>query len=458
MWNLTKLVPDLYGSYYMWQPSGTYNWPNGMQWNMTLPYNGTFNGLGSQSLLYFNGMQGVATIQTFNGGPARHIGYDFTNNQVRLLWTQDRSFQSIACFGAIGDDKYVQLNSADGKIYAYSLASGQQVWVTDPPTNAWATEPGNPTIADGKLYSPTYDGYVHVYDLTDGHEIYKFFGTKSSDVPYGQLPFYTGPIIGGGVVFVPTMEHSPTVPLYRGETLYAFNKDTGEFLWNVSGYYQTGALAEGNLILYNAYDGRIYNFGKGPSATTVSAPQTAISVGSGVMITGTVTDQSAGQKGSPAISDASMSSYMEYLYMNYAKPDATGVTVKLTAIDPNKNLIDIATVTSDMNGNFGYLWTPTIEGTYKIVATFAGSNSYGGSDATTYMGVTKAATASAVPTASPTSTVAPTPTPVQTASPSPSAVVIPPTSGTPATTYIAIGVAVIVVVAAAAALILRKRK
>ncbi len=41
------------------------------------------------------------------------------------------------------------------------------------------------------------------------------FGTKSSDVPYGQLPFYTGPIIGGGVVFVPTMEHSPTVPLYR---------------------------------------------------------------------------------------------------------------------------------------------------------------------------------------------------------------------------------------------------
>ncbi len=76
------------------------------------------------------------------------------------------------------------------------------------------------------------------------------------------------------------------------------------------------------------------------------------------MITDTVTDQSAGQKGSPAISDASMSGYMEYLYMDYAKPDATGVTVKLTAIDPNKNLIDIATVTSDMNGNFGYLWTP----------------------------------------------------------------------------------------------------
>ncbi len=77
---------------------------------MTLPYNGTFMGSGSQSLLYFNGKQGVATIQTFNGGPARHIGYDFTNNQVRLLWTQDRSFQSIACFGAIGDDKYVPLN------------------------------------------------------------------------------------------------------------------------------------------------------------------------------------------------------------------------------------------------------------------------------------------------------------------------------------------------------------
>jgi hypothetical protein len=460
VWNLTKLVPTSFGSYFMWQPTGTYNWPGGMQWNMTLPYNQTFMGSGSQSLLYFNGKQGVATIQTFNGGPAFHIGYDFTGNQIRLLWTQERSFQSIACFGAIGESAYVQLNSADGRIYAYSLTNGQQVWVTDPPASAWGTEPGNPTIADGKLYSPTYDGYVHVYDVANGHELYSFFGAKSSEVPYGQYPFYTGPIIGGDAAYVPTMEHSPSVPLYRGETLYAFNKDTGEFYWNITGYYQTGAIAEGNLILYNAYDGRIYNFGKGPSATTVSAPQTSITVGQSAMITGAITDQSEGQKGTPAISDQDMSNWMEYLYMNHAIPgDAKGVTVTLTATDQNGQTLTIGTTTSDISGNFGLKWTPTTEGTYQITASFSGSNSYGGSFATTYLGVdTAQATITETPTPTQTPAQTQTPAPAVTISASPTVAPTPGTGVSTETLLIASTAVIIIIAVVAAALVLRKRK
>ena len=50
-------------------------------------------------------------------------------------------------------------------------------------------------------------------------------------------------------------------------------------------------MADGILVGLNYFDNELYAFGKGPSATTVSAPQTVPSLGSSVMITGTVTDQ-----------------------------------------------------------------------------------------------------------------------------------------------------------------------
>jgi hypothetical protein len=172
------------------------------------------------------------------------------------------------------------------------------------------------------------------------------------------------------------------------------------------------------------------------------------------MIKGTVTDQSEGAKGTAAISDESMSAWMEYLYMQQPKPtDAKGVQVKLTAIDPNGNTEDIGTATTDTNGNYGIMWTPPVEGQYKIIATFAGTNSYGGSEATAYLGVGSAA-ASPAPTATPTPTAAPTVTPVPTASPSPA----PQPEAGPSTDMYIIAAAVIIVVVAVAALALRKRK
>ena len=154
--------------------------------------------------------------------------------------------------------------------------------------------------------------------------------------------------------------------------------------------------------------------------------------------------------------------------MQKPKPtNATGVQVHLTAIDPNDNYQDIGYATTDNNGNYGILWTPPVEGLYKVIATFAGTESYGDSDATTYMGVGPAQTAATPavvitappPTATPTNPATnPTPSSTATVAPTPSPVVVPPTSVAPVATYIAIGVVVIIVIAAAAALALRKRK
>ena len=71
--------------------------------------------------------------------------------------------------------------------------------------------------------------------------------------------------------------------------------------------------------------------------------------------------------------------------MNQGVPaDAKGVTVKLTAIDPNGNYQEIGEVTSDLWGNFGKSWNPPVPGEYFVVAEFEGSASYGSSSASTY--------------------------------------------------------------------------
>ncbi len=47
--------------------------------------------------------------------------------------------------------------------------------------------------------------------------------------------------------------------------------------------------------------------------------------------------------------------------------------------------IHIGDATSDMSGCFGLTWAPEVPGLYQVMATFAGSESYGSSYATTYL-------------------------------------------------------------------------
>jgi hypothetical protein len=123
-------------------------------------------------------------------------------------------------------------------------------------------------------------------------------------------------------------------------------------------------------------------FGKGKSATTVTAPQTTVLKGEAVLIQGTVLDMSPAQPSTPCVSKESMTTYMEYLHTQKPIPSGytvTGVPVTLLAFDKNGDTINIGTVTSDVSGGFQMAWTPPAEGVYKITATFAGDESYGSS-------------------------------------------------------------------------------
>jgi len=73
-------------------------------------------------------------------------------------------------------------------------------------------------------------------------------------------------------------------------------------------------------------------------------------------------------------------------------------TSSIDTTDSNGNPVHIADVTSDMSGTFGYMWTPSSTGLYKVTATFVGDESYGSSWAQTYIGVSSAASQTPAPT------------------------------------------------------------
>jgi hypothetical protein len=180
--------------------------------------------------------------------------------------------------------------------------------------------------------------------------------------------------------------------------------------WGTGMYLgQYDVVADGYFAYLNCYDMQVYSIGKGPSATIVSAsPKVSVNGGS-VLVEGTVMDIAAGTKqaeqaarfpnGVAAVSDGSMSDWMEYVYMQQPEPtNATGVNITVSVIDPNNNTYDVGTTTSNTDGTFGLTFDPPVSGKYTIVATFSGSESYYSAYSTTYLYVTEPPTTTAAPT------------------------------------------------------------
>ena len=303
----------------------------------------------------------------------------------------------------------------------YSLADGNQLWgpvgYTNDTTNNWNfLALGTEQVAYGKLYVSGYAGILYCFDEKTGNLLWTYGngGEGNSTLsglatPWGRYPVFTS-VIADGKIYLDTTEHSPNSPLYKGALLRALNATTGEEIWTIMNYGSNmygGAypVASGYLAALNTYDSQIYCYGQGPSQLIVAAANPVAQVDTPVVIRGTVTDIAAGTNqdeqaarfpnGVPAVSDESMSAWMEYVYMQKPKPtDTTGVPVTLSVIDSNNNYRQIGTTTSDSSGNFGFSWSPDIEGMYTLIATFAGTKGYYGSSSETFFTAT---TASATP-------------------------------------------------------------
>ena len=339
-----------------------------------------------------------------------------SNNQTQMLATQP--IDPVT-------GEWTMTYFETGQRLAYSLATGNLVWGPSERAQTgfqyYSSRAGLP--AYGNLYVSGYGGVVYCYSMADGTLLWTYgngVGTNSTNTgdntAWGNYPTHIAGF-ANGIVYTMSGEHSPNTPLYRGYMARALDAFTGKEIWTLPDWSASGlgtsmapiAIADGIMTFANAYDGQIYAVGKGPSQTNVNIQTNVISQGNSVLIQGSVIDISPGTKqkqqaadfpnGVPAVSDESQTGWMQYVYQQGPCPtNATGVTVTLSTIDPNGNSYVIGTATTDANGVFATAYKPEVPGTYKVFATFAGSNSYWQSSSETAFNVMEATNVTPAPT------------------------------------------------------------
>jgi hypothetical protein len=336
-----------------------------------------------------------------SGGSQTHVAYsiptDYSSpgSSISPLWSSPRtSLGEMRLSANIGDGAYAIFDAGPLTFEIYNMTTGDLIRKTEALESGWGTFTYVHHIAYGKLISIGYDGYIHAFDVTQDstdNDWHYYLGNSGLENAYGSYPTWNGMTIADEKVFVCADEHSADAIPWRGGKLWVVDIPTGELAWEISGWHKVPVISDGIATAVNCLDMQIYTFGKGPSATTVSAPDVAVPLGSSIVITGTVTDQTPSSKDTPAISDEWMSAWMEYMYMQKPYPeDATGVEVYLEVIDSNDNKYIIGTTTTDNTGNFGFTYTPEIPGNFTVIATFPGSNSYDMSIAKTYFTISEA--------------------------------------------------------------------
>lgn len=393
LWNSTKAMGATTGSSFT--PRGTVS-GSGTEWTTTLQG-------ASGGSLDINPVEGLVLLAPggfMSSATGTYRSYALPPNYGRpaastpLLSSSQVSGQGEVRRSAnVGDGAFAVFDAGPNVFTIYNMTSGAVIKTTDPLESGWATFIYVHHIAYGKLIAIGYDGYIHAYDVTNSStegDWHYYFGSSAFENAYGSYPTWNGMTIADGKIFVCADEHSQDSIPWRGGKLWVVDVATGELVWDISGWHKVPVIADGIATAINAIDMQIYTFGKGPSATTVSAPDVVVPLGSSIMITGTVTDQTPSSKDTPAISDEWMGRWMEYLYMQKPYPvDATGVEVYLEVTDDNDNTYLIGTTTTDKTGAFGFMYTPEIPGNFTVTATFPGSNSYGMSLATTYFAISE---------------------------------------------------------------------
>ena len=399
---------------------------SGYQWNVSIPTNlpGSVRQVWAMDKAVGSS---VGTTAVTVWGIDLHEGSEgnllFTNTWTPPSeWAEGGLSISNGAYSSI--DELLTLRSKEDRVrYGFSLETGEYLWTTEPLGNldhlmgGFAGESG--AIAYGKFFSGTVSGTIKAFDVETGELAWSYDAYDplseilwSNNWPMCYLFF------ADRKMYIATTEHSPVDPRPRGGPFVCLDVDTGEVVFRVDGMFRNtvwggrAIIGDSIIVTQDTYDQRVYAIGKGPTQTTVSAPDIGVPFGTNVLVKGMVTDISPGTNedalkmrfpnGVPAVSDANQSDWMLYVYKQFARPtDIVGVDVTLSVLDPNNNCYEVATTTSDASGFFSAEFEPEVPGKYTIVATFEGSKAYYGSFAETAITVEEAPAATPVPTPEP---------------------------------------------------------
>lgn len=348
------------------------------------------------------------------------IGFSGTTSEQRLVTVSLKTGQVIVnkTIAPAGAGDFMGYSGAsdvcDHGIYAFLTAwgtfvgldiqTGNIAWTSpkmDAPWDSNGFGAYDTTSAYGLFYRAAYSG-IYAFDWKTGKIAWKYeapaitpFETPYIDPNGTTVNSFNGDIYAAdGKIYSINTEHTPTQPITRGWQLHCVNATTGEGIFKTIMTGSLGAIADGYLAVSESYTGTLYVLGKGKSKTTVTAPDVVVAKGTGVVIKGSVVDLSPAQPNTPCVSKESMSLQMEYLHRQmpidglWHNETVTGVPVALSAMASDGSYIDIGVVTTNgYYGTFGKEWTPPAEGTYEIIASFAGDESYGSSGASTTISV-----------------------------------------------------------------------
>jgi hypothetical protein len=422
--------------------------PNRYDWNISIPWRNTMTAAPTVECTIYNDIMLLQNGSLPSNAPSAFMGtlgfspYSYMAINLNpakgavgsILWT--KTFDppagnlTVLLAGVDPVNRIFTENLREtSQFKGYDLNTGNYLWTTkgQEPLDYYGSPASGSisnTFAYGNMYSSAYGGVVYCYDTKTGQVEWTYGNggegnsTDSGlEVP-GPYPTFIN-AIGNDVVYLVTSEHTIETPLFKGALARAINATTGQEIWTVNSY--TGefsgnsyAIADGYATWFNGLDNQIYSVGRGPSALTLSAPQTGIIQGNSLIISGTVMDVSAGTKqneqasrfanGVPVASDKCMKDWMGYVYQQKPQPTSfTGVGVTLSVIDANGNYRVIGTATTDIYGKYSLQWTPDIAGKFEVYATFAGTNGYWPSSSSTAFAVDAApATATPQPTQAPT--------------------------------------------------------
>ena len=438
MWNSTATVYRTYMDYYLsrpsdapvadyysgrWRPHGlTFNASKGIQWNVTIPMGLPTGGPSSNIQTVVGNDRILGSNTNWAGGAAQPNPVFWAvsikpGQEGRLLfnrsWTLPMADVHVDIPGSepasLEDGVFVVSVKELRTHYGFSLDTGEQIWGPTSPaepylsvfTSLYMNPWGAAVIKYGKLYTAGMSGVVNAYNVKTGEHLWRYNITD----PYTEQLFssnWPAPInfIVDGKIYLFHQEHSANTPVPRGAPAVCLDAETGEVVWRTDGlrlgtrWGGQPAIGDSIIAAFSSYDNQVVALGKGPTKTTVTAPDAGVPFGTSVTIKGTVMDVSPGTEnadiklrfpnGVAAITDEYMDDWMRHVYMQFPAPvSCKGTEVTISVVDANLNSREIGKATSDTSGFYSLSWTPDIPGHYTVVATFGGSKSYWSSYAET---------------------------------------------------------------------------
>ncbi|MGD6809772.1 MAG: PQQ-binding-like beta-propeller repeat protein [Candidatus Bathyarchaeia archaeon] len=377
-WNMTSVVNN--------------NWPTGIEWQLPLPESlvdqveqvgDTRASWTAQAVFCIS--SDASTVVVKSAGQL--WGYSATDGTSLWNLTLDYPITANEEVFLYPQNYFIVLDPTESTFKCYSMLTGQLLWTsTNFSDNTWATTWTiylSNTNDNENFYTQFPDGTVRAYSLTDGHEIWRSTAISSTEYPNNVVPYVQSMVMVDGKIYA-YAGYSPSYkinPIPRFECIVCINATNGDTLFTLNGGIRVTAAANGYVIGTGDNDGNLYCLGKGQTSTTVTIQNNVITNHATTLITGNILDQSPAQAGTPAVADASISEWMDYLHMQNSTllnnpPNPEGVPVTLTAVDPNGNTITIGTTTTDSEGNFAANFVPESTGMYTIKASFDGTNAY----------------------------------------------------------------------------------